>query len=318
MSASTPRMRDARRAACRRAAAAMLMAAAPRRAAIPARAAPATWPAPPAPSSTVVAHRQHRAVLGLQQAVRHRAVDLREEAVEVAFEVDERPAASRGCRAGPTSPFRTTRRRCRSRRAARRTRRRASPSAPCARASWRRRGARSSPEWPTSRTISCSVMTPIDPAARIERGLRGDLHQPDAAAAVDQRHAARRQRAAELRRGFGIGRPRADVRAAEQADAGDLASWRTRGCTARSQYAATASRCACVIGRPHLVRRHSTSSARARPLLGDQVVDFARGESRAEILSQVGHRLRFAENAQRARAVATAPARAAASAGSSG
>ena len=41
--------------------------------------------------------------------------------------------------------------------------------------------------------------------------------------------------------------------------------------------AATRARCAADIGRPHLVRRHSTSSARERPFVAHQVRDLALG-----------------------------------------
>ena len=47
------------------------------------------------------------------------------------------------------------------------------------------------------------------PAARVQRGLRGDPHQADAAAAIDQRDAARGKRSSERRRRVGIGRARA-------------------------------------------------------------------------------------------------------------
>ena len=59
----------------------------------------------------------------------------------------------------------------------------------------------------------------------------------------------------------------------------------------------------CVIGRPHLVRRHSTSSALCAHSSAHQIVDFARGEPRAEIPPRSAMRSAFAENARCARAV---------------
>ena len=71
-------------------------------------------------------------------------------------------------------------------------------------------------------------------------------------------------------------------------------------------YPATASRCACVMGRPHLVRRHSTSSARRRPFLAHEVVDLALREPRAEIAAEIrratSHRRAPASRASRAAA----------------
>ena len=147
-------------------------------------------------------------------------------------------------------------------------------------------------------------MTPIDPASRVQRGLCGNVHQPDAAAAVDQRHAACRQRAADLasRRRH---RPAAcRYSTAEQADAGDgcahlsIIDGTTRRQVRGDGIALRLRHRQAALGAPpqHIVRG-------ARPFLGHQVIDFARGEARAEVLPQVGHRLRIAQNVQRARAV---------------
>ena len=177
MSASTPRIAAARVVRHRRqrlhqASAAVEQPLRHRRR-LPARDARRTRP------STARHDLEHRAMLGLEEAVRDAAVDLRQEAVEVAVDIDEHERLRRGCRAGPTWPSRTARRTCRSRPAARRTRRRARPCSVLRSCIVGHHAeARSGPGGPTSRTMSCSVMTPITSPLRRQRRFRRDLHEP--------------------------------------------------------------------------------------------------------------------------------------------
>ena len=196
-------------------------------------------------------HLDHRAVLGLEESVLDPAIDLREEAVEVALDVHQHQRlhvdgelVPRGHLAEFVEGAEAS--------GKRHERIRVIGHELLALVHRRHHGERRQSRMPHLAHHELLGDDTDHRPARRECRLRRDLHEAHAAAAVHERGALRCERAAEVHRRLRIRRARSRIRATEKTDPLHCFS---------ARYAATAARCAGVIGRPHFVRRHSTSSA---------------------------------------------------------
>ena len=157
-------------------------------------------------------------MLDAEEPFGHRVIEKREQAIEVAVHVEQPAGLPVDTELRPRPRPRRTPRACRRRPEVPGTRRPGRPSAPSARAWWRRCGGPRSVR-ATSRASTPSGIDPGDLAACAEDGVGKETHQPHACAAVHEPRAPAGESRAEVARGGRILRADTRARSAEHAEA---------------------------------------------------------------------------------------------------